>query len=194
MVVTLDLNKSSGVLDLSKAAPNFKTIRGLLNWDVNPVHGASLTQGFDLDIFAFVLDANQKISSGADVVYFTNKNYGNGTIVIPKDNRTGEGDDDEHIDMKLDSIPSGKNFVDIYVFIHEGASRGQTFGMLSNASFVLSDVENNKELVKYTLSNYTNETALHVGRFTRNGNAWEFAPTGDVANADPNTVVGVYLK
>lgn len=192
-MISLDLNKSAGVLDLSKAAPNFKTIRGLLNWDVNPVHGKSLTSGFDLDIFAFVLNSSEKIIDGNDVVYHNNKNYGNGTIVIPLDNRTGEGSDDENIDMKLDSIPTDKHHVDVYVFIHEGAVRGQTFGMLSNASFVLSDVENNKELVKYTLSNYTNETALHVGRFSRNGSAWEFKPTGDVANADANVVVGAYL-
>jgi tellurium resistance protein TerD len=191
-MITLDLNKSAGTLDLTKAAPNFKTIRGLLNWDVNPVHGASLTQGFDLDIFAFVLDANQKISGGGDVVYFKNKNYGGGAITVPVDNRTGEGDNDEHIDLKLADL-AGKDHVDIYVFIHEAQQRGQNFGMMAKSSFVLSDVENKTDLVKYELSKYTNETALHVGRFSKVGTDWTFNPAGDSAAADPNTVVGAYV-
>lgn len=192
-MITLDLNKSAGLLDLSKEAPNFKTIRGLLNWDVNPVHGKSLTEGFDLDIFAFVLDNNEKISSGADVVYFRNKDYNNGVITVPIDNRTGEGTDDEYIDLKLEKLPTDKSHVDIYVFINEAKARGQNFGMMANSSFVLSDVDAKNDLVKYSLSTYTNETALHVGRFSRGGAGWTFKPTGDVALADPNDVVGAYV-
>jgi stress response protein SCP2 len=191
-MITLDLSKSAGTLDLTKAAPSFKTIRGLLNWDVNVVHGKSLTQGFDLDIFAFVLDANKKITSGDDVVYFKNKSFGNGVITVPIDNRTGEGDNDEHIDMKLDQLPADKHHVDVYVIIHDAAGRGQNFSMMANSSFVLSDLENKTDLVKYELTKYTNETALLVGRFSRGSSGWEFTPYGDAANSDPNTIVGLY--
>jgi tellurium resistance protein TerD len=191
-MITLDLNKSSGTLNLTKDAPTMKTVRGLLNWDVNVVHGKSLTQGFDLDIFAFVLDSNSKITSGSDVVYYGNKNYVDGSISVPIDNRTGEGDNDEHIDLKLDKVPAGKDFVDIYVIIHDAANRGQNFSMMANSSFKLSDVENKVDLVKYELSQYTNETSVLIGRFSRVGSGWEFTPYGDAAVADPNTIVGLY--
>lgn len=193
MSITLDLNKSSGVLDLTKAAPSFKTIRGVLNWEPHPVHGASLTAGFDLDIFAFILNGSSKITSGSDVVFFNNKSYGGGVVSVPVDNRTGEGADDEYIDMQLNNLPASAEKVDVYVFIHEAAARGQTFGMLANSHFVLNDVENNKELVRYTLSQYTNETAIHIGRFEKTPSGWTFLPTGDVANADPNLVIQAYL-
>ena len=77
MSVTLDLNKTSGLLDLTKEVPTLTVVRGVLNWDESPIHKDSLTQGFDLDIFAFVLDENQKIGSGTDVVFFNNNQMSN---------------------------------------------------------------------------------------------------------------------
>lgn len=192
-MIMLDLNKSAGVLDLNKVAPTLKKIRGVLNWDINPIHGKSLTQGFDLDIFAFVLGADEKISSGADVVFFNNKNYGNGAVTVPVDNRTGDGDDDENIDIEFSKLPANKSHIDVYIFIHDADARQQSFGMMANAGFVLSDIDTGVGIVSYELQKYTNETALHVGRFSRTSNGWEFKPTGDVAQADPNQVVNAYV-
>lgn len=191
-MITLDLNKSSGLLDLTKAAPNFKTIRGVLNWDPHPVHARSLTQGFDLDIFAYVLNGSEKITSGEDVAFFNNKTPYNSAVSIPLDNRTGEGDDDEYIDVTFSKLPADKQHVDIYVFIHDAQPRGQNFGMMANSSFVLSDADSKVDLVKYKLSDFTTETALHIGRFSKTNDGWTFQPIGQGGQADPNQVVGAY--
>lgn len=192
-MLMLNLDKSAGVLDLNKLVPSLKTLRGVLNWDESPIHAKSLTEGFDLDIFVYVLDKNEKITSGNDVVYFNNKSFANGAITVPVDNRTGEGTDDEYVDLFLEKVPADKEHADVYIFIHKADERGQNFGMMANAGFVLTDVEGKNDLVHYALSNYTNETALHVGRFSRTTSGWSFNPTGDVAVADPNVVAGAYM-
>ena len=193
MSIVLDLNKSAGVLDLNKASPNFNKLRGVLNWEPSPVHTQSLSQGFDLDIFAYVLNGSGKLSSGSDVVYYGNKFYVNNAVSVPTDNRTGEGDDDESIDLELSKLPADKTEVAVFVFIYQGQQRGQSFGMIPNSSFVLNCVEKNQEIAKYNLQQYTNETAIHIGSFKRSGAGWEFAPSGDVASADPNQVAQAYV-
>lgn len=190
-MTTLNLSKGNGLLNLTKAAPNFKTIKGILNWDMHPTKAKSLTEGFDLDIFAFVLNDNEKITSGNDVVYFNNKYYNKDVIAIPVDNRDGEGDDDEYIDMKLNQLD--KNIVDLYVIIHDGEQRGQNFGMMANSSFTLVDFENNKEIQRYNLNEYTSETAIHIGRFSKKNGEWNFDSFGVGAIADPNTIVAAYM-
>lgn len=193
--ITLNLNKSAGLLNLTKAVPALKAVKGLLTWEPSPIHKASLTEGFDLDIFAFVLNDREKISGGDDVVFFNNKFYPNqaaAAVAIPRDNRTGEGDDDEEITIDFTRLPADKKFVDIYVFIHDAAQRRQTFGMMSNAAFEVFDNVTNKSIVRYNLSQYTNETTLHVGRFEVTTDGLVFSPYGEVATADPNSVVNTY--
>ena len=57
MTIVLDLNKgSNNILDLTKAAPTIKKLIVKLDWDEHPVHGADVKNGFDLDIFAYVLN------------------------------------------------------------------------------------------------------------------------------------------
>jgi tellurium resistance protein TerD len=194
MTQLLDLNKSSGLLDLTKNNPSLKSVRGLLNWDVNPIHGASLTKGFDLDIFAFVLNDNGKMDGLLDVVYFRNKTYANGSITIPVDNRTGEGENDEHIDIIFDKVPVNKTKIDVCVILHDASARGQSFGMIANAYFTLTDNDSGVELAKYELSRYTNETAIHIGQFAKVNGSWEFMPSGDVAEANPNDIVSGYMS
>ena len=194
MSTILNLNKNAGILNLTKAAPALKILKGILSWDPSPIHKASLTEGFDLDIFAFVLDANQKITSGNDVVYFNNKFLPSNAVSIPRDNRTGEGDgDDEEILIEYSKMPSDKKFIDIYVFIHEADKRKQTFGLMQNASFELVDADTGKSIQKYNISQYTSETALHVGRVEQTVDGLVFAPYGDVATLDPETVAGTYI-
>lgn len=108
----LDLNKDAPLLDLTKAAPTLQTLRARLNWGMHPVHGASLTDGFDLDIFSFVLNASEKIGGGADVVFFNNKVHCDRAIVLPQDNRTGG---EEYCDYTFDRLPLDRRHIDVYV-------------------------------------------------------------------------------
>ena len=186
----LNLAKTTPMLDLTKAAPALKNLRGLLNWDMHPVKGASLTEGFDLDIFAFVLGSSGKIGGGQDVVFFNNKSAHG--VVLPRDNRTGEGADDEEILLALDKVPADKTTIDLFVFIHDATKRNQTFGMTQNATFSLVDQDTKAVIQAYKLSELLTETSVHIGALVRNANGWGFEPYGDAGNQDPNAVAGAY--
>ena len=179
----LDLNKDAPLLDLTKAAPTLQTLRARLNWGMHPVHGASLTDGFDLDIFSFVLNASEKIGGGADVVFFNNKVHCDRAIVLPQDNRTGG---EEYCDYTFDRLPLDRRHIDVYVCIHEAAKRGQHFGMMADARLTL---EADGELIQaYAVSDYAGMTMLHAGRLSRTAGGWTFQPIGEAAVAGPNDV------
>lgn len=193
-MTTLNLSKSTPALNLTKAAPSLTTLKGALSWDMHPIHGKSLSAGFDLDIFVIAANASEKIDSGDDVAFFNNKSVFGGGIQLSADNRTGEGDGvDEEVTFQLGKIPAGKTNLDIYVFLHDSVARSQNFGMMANAFFTLLDAGNGREIQRYSLSQYTTGDVLHVGRLSRASGTWEFQPVGEASVADPNAVLGAYL-
>lgn len=193
MTIVLDLNKNTGnILDLTKEAPSLTSLIVKLDWDPHPVHGTSMTEGFDLDIFAFVLNAAGKISGGQDVVFFNNKDYAGGAIVLPRDNTNGAGDDDEEMIFTINKIPADKEKVAIFVTIHEAAKRSHHFGMIGNARLLFIDADKpNDPIAQYNLtSNYSGHTAFYAGDLVR---GWKFEPVGDAASADPNQIAQSYV-
>lgn len=185
----LDLNKDAPLLDLAKVAPALKTLRAKLTWGMHPVHGASLDKGFDLDVFNYVLSASEKIGGGQDVCFFNNKTYANGAIVLPEDQRVGGT---EWADYTLDRVPADRRHIDVYVFIHDAAERGQHFGMMSGAKLEL--IADGQQVVQaYSIAEFTGKTCLHAGRLTHAGSGWTFQPIGEAAVADPNAVARAYL-
>ena len=95
----LNLNKND-ILDLTKRNPGLKRVMLGAGWDISN-NGSD----FDLDIAAFLLDANNKFNTVSNVIFFNNK-VGQG-ISLAGDNRTGAGaGDDETINIDLDKIDS----------------------------------------------------------------------------------------
>lgn len=191
MTGILNLSKATAVLDLTKAAPTLKRFRGILNWNVHPLAKASLTEGFDLDVFALVLNSAHKITGGGDVVFFNNKSAHG--VTYPRDNRTGEGDDDEELIVDFAKVPADKHHIDVYVFINEAEKRKQNFGMIQGGVFQVTDADSNAVIQTYRLDQFKNETALMVGSLHRTGSGWSFEPVGSVSITDPNKVAGFYL-
>jgi tellurium resistance protein TerD len=190
-MMELNLSKDTMMLDLSKAAPSLTKLRGVLNWECHPVHGASAQFGFDLDCFAFLTNEQGKLGSGADVVFFNNKSAYNGAVVLPRDNRTGEGDDDEELLTDITKLPAHIHQVEHFVFLHEADVRKQDFSMISGGAFTLFDQDGNL-IQAYKLQQFANGTALHVGTLKRTGSGWGFQPVGDSANAGPNDVMKAF--
>lgn len=190
----LNLSKTTAMLDLSKVAPSLTKLRGVLNWDVHPVHGASKEYGFDLDVFAFLTGSNGKISGMADVVYFNNMSAYNGAVVLPRDNRTGEGDDDEELLTDITKIPAHVHNVEHFVFLHEAVERGQDFSMIAGGAFTLFDQDGVK-IQEYRLQPFVNGSALHVGTLRRNPDSasWSFQPVGEPGSANPNEVLSAFM-
>lgn len=188
----LNLSKTTMMLDLTKAAPSLTRLQGILNWDVHPVHGASKDFGFDLDVFVFCLDANGKLGSTSDVVFFNNMSAYNGAVVYPRDNRNGEGDDDEEILTDISKIPAHIHSIEHFVFLHEADKRSQDFSMIAGGAFTLFDQDGNK-IQEYKLQQFANGTALHVGTLKRQASGgWGFQPMGESAVAGPNDVMKAF--
>lgn len=179
----LDLNKDAPLLDLTKAAPTLQTLRARVTWNMHPVHGASLSQGFDLDLLGFVLNASEKITGGKDVVFFNNRVYANGAITLLQDERVGGK---EECDYSLSAVPTDKMHIDVYVSVFEAAQRGQHFGMMADARLVLE--ADGEPIQTYAISDYAGMTMLHAGRLTRTAGGWTFQPIGEAAVAGPNDV------
>lgn len=197
MTAFLDLNKNTGFLDLSKAAPSLTKLRGALNWDMHPIHGKDLNNGFDLDIFIFGLNAQKKIQFPQDVCFFNNKTICASAIQMSEDNRTGldsaPGQDDEFFTADLSKIPADKASFDVFVFIHDATNRRQNFGMMANARFELRNEADGSLIQGYNISQFTTGSALHIGTVERKGDTWNFNPVGEAAEADPNQVAQAYL-
>lgn len=185
--VTLDLNKGS-ILDLTKRNPGLKKIKVGAGWDI-----ASMGSDFDLDISAFLLGSNGKISSGADVVFFNNMSVPG--VKLNGDNRTGAGDgDDETIDIDLSSISPNVNKIVICVTIADAIAKQQTFGMVNNSYVRLMDADQgDKELCIFRLKeDGSMSTAMIFAELYRDGTDWSFKAVGEGKTGDLNTLAALY--
>ncbi|KTE40076.1 MULTISPECIES: TerD family protein [unclassified Sphingopyxis] len=172
--MAISLSKGGNV-SLSKESPGLDEVMVGLGWDVRATDG----QDFDLDASAFLLKGDGKVRSDGDFCFYNNKDIG-GAVVHQGDNRTGEGDgDDEQIKIVLSKVPADVEKVAVAVTIHDGESRGQTFGQVSNAFIRLVDNKTGTEIVRYDLAEDASvETALILGEVYRNAGEWKFRAVG----------------
>lgn len=172
--MAISLSKGGNV-SLSKESPGLDEVMVGLGWDVRATDG----QDFDLDASAFLLKGDGKVRSDGDFCFYNNKDIG-GAVVHQGDNRTGEGDgDDEQIKIVLSKVPADVEKVAVAVTIHDGESRGQSFGQVSNAFIRLVDNKTGTEIVRYDLSEDASvETAMILGEVYRNAGEWKFRAVG----------------
>ncbi|HEV7311752.1 TerD family protein [Sphingopyxis sp. LARHCG72] len=172
--MAISLSKGGNV-SLSKESPGLDEIIVGLGWDVRATDG----QDFDLDASAFLLKGDGKVRSDGDFCFYNNKDVG-GAVIHQGDNRTGEGDgDDEQIKIVLSKTPAEVEKVAVAVTIHDGESRGQSFGQVSNAFIRIVDAKTGTEIVRYDLSEDASvETAMILGEVYRNAGEWKFRAVG----------------
>ena len=183
----LNLNKND-ILDLTKKNPGLKRVMLGAGWDISN-NGSD----FDLDIAAFLLDANNKFNTVSNVIFFNNK-QGQG-IALSGDNRTGAGDgDDETINIELDKIDLNIAKIVFVVTIHEAMAKRQTFGMINNSYVRLVDLEQNgKEICRFNLKeNGSTATSIIFAELIRTGAEWQFKAVGEGKIADLNGVLALY--
>src|SRR3954453_21825880 len=165
-----------GNVNLSKEAPGLAHIVVRLGWDVRATDGAA----FDLDASAFLLRADGKVRSDSDFIFYNNLKSVDGAIEHTGDNVTGEGEgDDEQIKVSLNTVPPEIDKVAVTVTIHEAESRGQNFGMVSDAFIRVVNGANDTEIARYDLSeDASTETARIFGGLYRNAADWKFRAFG----------------
>ena len=183
----LNLQKNE-ILDLTKRNPGLKK--------VTLGAGGDISNGgldFDIDIAAFLLDANNKFNTVSNVIFFNNK-QGQG-IALSGDNRTGAGEgDDETILIDLENINPSIQKIVFVVTIHEAQSRRQTFGMVNNSYVRLLDTQNNdRELCRFNLkADGSTATSVLFAELYRDMGEWQFKAVGEGKIADLNGVLALY--
>jgi tellurium resistance protein TerD len=183
----LNLQKND-ILDLTKRNPGLKSVTLGAGWDISYA-GVD----FDIDIAAFMLDANNKFNTVSNVIFFNNK-QGQG-IALSGDNRTGAGEgDDETINIELDKISPEIQKIVFVVTIHEAQSRRQTFGMVNNSYVRLLDSANNdRELCRFNLkADGSTATSVIFAELYRDLGEWQFKAVGEGKIADLNGVLALY--
>ena len=186
-VPVLNLQKND-ILDLTKRNPGLKSVTLGAGWDIS--YGGV---DFDIDIAAFMLDANNKFNTVSNVIFFNNK-QGQG-IALSGDNRTGAGEgDDETITIELDQISSDIQKIVFVVTIHEAQNRRQTFGMVNNSYVRLLDTANNdRELCRFNLkADGSTATSVLFAELYRDMGEWQFKAVGEGKIADLNGVLALY--
>ncbi|MCC9001012.1 MAG: TerD family protein, partial [Candidatus Competibacter sp.] len=155
--MAISLNKG-GKLSLSKEAPDLKKVLVGLGWDARATDGAD----FDLDASAFLLDANGKVRSDADFIFYNQLKSPCGSVQHTGDNRTGAGEgDDEAVMVDLTRVPADVQKITFTVTIHEADQRRQNFGQVGNAFIRLVNAETNIEVARYDLGeDASTETAM----------------------------------
>jgi len=159
-----------------------------LGWDeVEQKRGffAPKPQEIDCDASAILL-TNGRLVDKNDIVYFGNLTNSSRTVMHQGDNLTGAGEgDDEQIIVDLAALPQNYDKIVFVVNIYQAFQRKQNFGMIKNAFIRIVDARNNKELLKYNLSeDYSGMTAMIFGEVYRYNGEWKFSAIGQGTN-DP---------
>lgn len=184
----LNLQKND-ILDLTKKNPGVKKVNFCAGWDI-----ATSGADFDLDIGAYLLNANGKITGGQDVIFYNHMECPG--VKLLGDNRTGAGEgDDEIISLDLSKISPNITKIVFAITIFDAVNRQQSFGMVNNSYVRLLDVEHGeKELCRYPLKeNFSTETAVIVAELIRDGSEWQFHAIGDGKRTDFNGIAGLYM-
>ncbi|MBX4261836.1 TerD family protein [Clostridium estertheticum] len=196
----INLTKGQRV-NLTKDNPGLKKTMVGLGWD--PVQQASkgLIGGLfggkqaqiDCDASVFMLDENNKLRGKNDMVYFGNLKSKCGSVQHMGDNLTGDGDgDDEQIMVDLHKIPQDIAKLVFVVNIYAAIERKQHFGMIQNAFIRLVNITDNKEMLRFNLTEgYSGKTGLFVAEIYRNNGEWKFTAVGE---ADASSGLGQMAK
>lgn len=173
MPITL---QKGGNVNLSKEAPGLSKLMIGLGWDARTTDGAP----FDLDGVVFLLNAQGKVRSDADFIFYNNLKSPDGAVVHSGDNLTGAGEgDDETINIDLPKVAPDVEKIVVAVTIHDAETRRQNFGMVAKAFIRCVDAANNSEIARYDLSeDSSTETAMVFGEVYRSGTDWKFRAIG----------------
>lgn len=172
---TINLSKGQRV-DLTKTNPTVKNFLVGLGWNVNSAVGAD----FDLDVSAFILNADNKLVSEQHLVFYNNLKAPNDAVIHSGDNRTGAGDgDDETLKVDFSKLDAAAKKIVFVVTIHEAAQRSQNFGQVSGAYIRICNADDNTEIMKYDLGeDFSIETAVTFGELYEKDGEWKFNAVG----------------
>jgi tellurium resistance protein TerD len=173
--MSLSLSKG-GSLSLSKEVPGLSKITVGLGWDPRTTAG----EDFDLDASALLINANGKVRSSDDFIFYNQKSSTNGSVVHNGDNLTGTGTgDDETISVDLDNVEADVERIVFAVSINLADQRNQNFGQVRNAFIRIINEADGVEISRYDLAEDSGgETSMVFAEVYKNGGGWKFKAVG----------------
>lgn len=140
-----------------------------------PIYGDEITinlnwySPFELDVIAFALDYNGKVTADENTIFYNQPDYAFGTVQlnIP----------DRQLKIVLSKIPADIKTIAICAVsgIDDESAKGKTFGQVSNASIQVCA----KNKIVFQLDHVKGtETAMIFGEVYRHNNTWKFRAKG----------------
>ena len=192
-----------------KVAVGFTNITVGLGWEPNEGTGSA----FDLDVSAIMINENRKLPNKDYFVFYGNlcsrnhsgddcekSNCKDGKFGVrhtgdDPDGSSSDGEDDEAIEIDLNSVPGDIQEILFVVTIDGAAANKQNFGQVRDSYIRLIDNNTGKEVMKYELGeDFSIETGIEFGRLYRRSNEWKFDASGIGYNEDLAFFLGKYFS
>ncbi|KAN0052926.1 hypothetical protein ACTA71_012406 [Dictyostelium dimigraforme] len=166
-------------ISLTKEDPTLRKLTIGLGWDVNTTPSAP----FDLDAVVFMLNAQGRVRTSQDFIFYNNKVSRDGAVSHQGDNLTGQGEgDDEVVLVNLQAVSPDITRLVFAVTIHLADERRQNFTMVPRSFIRVANQETGRNICRYDLSQEGGpNTALIAGEVYRdptNPNNWCFIAVG----------------
>ncbi len=152
--------------DVTKNRPGLTQFSLLLGWQA--------PDAMELDTSAFLLQANGRVASDDDLIFYGNA--GNGFIRYIEQ---ASGTDRRRFDIELSSIPQQIDKIAITLTIYNAEVPGHTFSRMQQM-YIRGVVDSGQtEVFRYHLeAGFSNETAIVIGELYRYQGEWKFAAVG----------------
>ena len=121
----------------------------------------------DIDIAAFLTQANGKVANDEDFVFYGNHHHKSGAVTHH---------DDDSIDIDLAKIPRHVEKISLTATIYDADKHGQNFSMIRNVRLKIFGLRG--EIATFPLEIFTVETAIVLGEVYRYKGAWKFNAVG----------------
>lgn len=145
-----------------------------LTWTPKPVSVPA--DNFDLDVCAFMLNAEGKLPADEYFVFYNNLRSPSDAVVLRADDI--DGTDGEVMFVNLDAIPSAVSSVLFLVTIYNAEQRLQAFDQIEDAKVTLYDRASGKVILSHDLTaGCAGATAMEFATLTRDDQErWQFVP------------------
>ncbi len=162
--------------------PNLRRLGIGLGWDPQP----DLSKINDLDISAFLLNAEGHMPTPNHIIFYHNKKSVDESVFHLGDNRSGEGKrDDEIILVNLLDVEEEIQRIAIVVTIYSEnpEQRIISFDPIKQAFIRLFDYQNNDEIVRLEINErFSTFNSLLFGYLNRSPQGWTFEMNGVGSN------------
>jgi len=135
------------------------------------INHSPLPQGMELDVSAFLLNAQGKVSTDEDFVFFNQPaRTDQGVLLEPEQSR---------FTLHLDRTGSLVQKIALTITISDGVSKGQNFSLLKQVTVLVKDFLTGLELASFALDSTANkESALILAEIYRYQDKWKFRAVG----------------